>query len=102
MPGDLNSRGKAFAIGAVRLLALEDIGLSLPVAQGLALMYVYEGALGSGEAALSYHSRMQARDLALRLDEIPRSADAAIAGVRQSREAHALSWIAWGFCIWDW
>ncbi|KAG7424683.1 Nitrogen assimilation transcription factor nit-4 [Fusarium oxysporum f. sp. raphani] len=102
MPGDPNSRGKAFAIEAARLLALEDTSPSLPVAQGLALMYVYEGALGSGGTALSYHSRMQARYLALRLDEIPRSADAAIAGVRQRREAHALSWIAWGFYIWDW
>ncbi|EGU87132.1 hypothetical protein FOPG_16446 [Fusarium oxysporum f. sp. conglutinans race 2 54008] len=102
VPGDLNSRGKAFATEAVRQLALEDTGPSLPVAQGLALLHVYEGVLGSGETALSYHSRMQARYLALRLGEIPRSADAAIAGVGQCREAHALSWIAWGFYIWDW
>ncbi|KAL5610590.1 hypothetical protein FOBRF1_006707 [Fusarium oxysporum] len=102
VPGDPNSRGKGFAIEAARLLALEDTRPSLPVAQGLAFMYVYEGALGSGETALSYHNRMQARYLALRLDEIPRSTDVAIAGVRQRREAHALSWIAWGFCISDW
>ncbi|KAK7592059.1 hypothetical protein V3481_006693 [Fusarium oxysporum f. sp. vasinfectum] len=99
--GDLNSRGKAFAIEAVRQLALEDTGPSLPVVQGLALMRIYEGALGSGVTALGYHSRMQARYLALRLEEIPRSADITIAGVRQRTEAHALSWIAWGFCIWD-
>ena len=61
-----------------------------------------EGALGGGGTALSYHSRMQARYLTLRLDSVPRSADAAIAGVRQRREAHALSWISWGFYIWDW
>ncbi|RYC78714.1 hypothetical protein BFJ63_vAg18411, partial [Fusarium oxysporum f. sp. narcissi] len=102
VPGDPNSRGKAFAIEAARLLALEDTSPSLPVAQGLALMYVYEGALGGGGTALSYHSRMQARYLTLRLDSVPRSADAAIAGVRQRREAHALSWISWGFYIWDW
>ncbi|KAH6949622.1 hypothetical protein DER45DRAFT_606568 [Fusarium avenaceum] len=99
--GDLNSRGKAFAIEAVRQLALEDTGPSLPVVQGLALMHIYEGALGSGVTASGYHSRMQARYLALRLEEIPRSADITIAGVRQRTEAHALSWIAWGFCIWD-
>ncbi|RKK65579.1 hypothetical protein BFJ69_g16157 [Fusarium oxysporum] len=102
VPGDPNSRGKAFAIEAARLLALKDTSPSLPVAQGLALMYVYEGALGGGGTALSYHSRMQARYLTLRLDSVPRSADAAIAGVRQRREAHALSWISWGFYIWDW
>ncbi|KAH7118129.1 hypothetical protein B0J13DRAFT_590204 [Dactylonectria estremocensis] len=102
VPSDPNSRGQAFAIEAARLLALEDTSPSLPVAQGLALMCVYEGALGSGEAASSYHSRMQARYLTLRLDEIPRSADAAIAGARQRREARALSWIAWGFYVWDW
>jgi len=43
---------------------------------------------------------MQVRYLALRLEEIPRSADVTIAGVRQRIEAHALSWITWGFCIW--
>ncbi|KAG6980388.1 Nitrogen assimilation transcription factor nit-4 [Fusarium oxysporum f. sp. conglutinans] len=80
VPGDPNSRGKAFAIEAARLLALEDTSPSLPVAQGLALIYVYEGALGGGGTALSYHSRMQARYLTLRLDSVPRSADAAIAG----------------------
>ena len=101
-PGDSDSRGQAFATEAERLLALEDTSPSLPVAQGLALMYVYEGALGDGETALSYHSRMQARYLALRLDDIPRSTDAAIAGSRQRKEAHALSWISWGFYVLDW
>ncbi|GKU23077.1 unnamed protein product [Fusarium langsethiae] len=101
VPGDLKSRGKAFAVEAGRLLALEDTGPSLPVVQGLALMHIYEGALGSRVTALSYHSLMQARYLALRLDEIPRSAEVTIAGLRQRTEAHALSWIAWGFCIWD-
>ncbi|KAH7237907.1 hypothetical protein B0J15DRAFT_503142, partial [Fusarium solani] len=83
-PGDSDSRGQAFAKEAERLLALEDTSPSLPVAQGLALI------------------RMQARYLALRLDNIPRSTDAAIAGSRQRKEAHALSWISWGFYVLDW
>ncbi|KAJ3453761.1 hypothetical protein MRS44_018393 [Fusarium solani] len=85
------------------LLAVSCISArSLPVVQGLALMYVYEGALGNGETALSYHSRMQARYLTLRLDDVPRSTGVAITGARQRREAHALSWISWGFHVWDW
>ena len=75
---------------------------SLPVAQGLALMYVYEGALGNGETALEFHRLMQSRYMALRLDDIYRSTDTAIAGSRQRAEAHALSWIQWGFYVWDW
>ncbi|CAG2000008.1 unnamed protein product [Fusarium graminearum] len=101
LPGDLNSRGKAFAIEAGHLLALEDTEPSLPVVQGLALMHIYEGALGSGVMALSYYSLMQARYLALRLDEIPHSTDVTIAGFQQRTEAHALSCIAWGYRIWD-
>jgi hypothetical protein len=102
LSNDPNTRGQAFAKEAARLLPLEDTSPSLAVAQGLALMNTYEAALGNGEAALSYHSRMQARYLALRLDDVRRSTDAAIAGARHRREAHALSWIAWGFYVWDW
>ncbi|KAJ3532496.1 hypothetical protein NM208_g8413 [Fusarium decemcellulare] len=100
--GDSNSRGRAFVREAERLLRVEDTHPSLPVAQGLALMYVYESALGSGETALSYQGLMQERYLALRLDEIPRSTDTALSGSRQRGEAHALSWIQWGFYVWDW
>ncbi|EXA30767.1 hypothetical protein FOVG_17870 [Fusarium oxysporum f. sp. pisi HDV247] len=102
LSNDPNTRGQAFAREAARLLPLEDTSPSLAVAQGLALMNTYEAALGNGETALSYHSRMQARYLALRLDNVRRSTDAAIAGARQRREAHALSWISWGFYVWDW
>ncbi|KAF5703908.1 hypothetical protein FMUND_12805 [Fusarium mundagurra] len=102
LPNDPNTRGQAFAREAARLLPLEDTSPSLAVAQGLALMNTYEAVLGNGETALSYHSRMQARYLALRLDDVRRSTDAAIAGARQRREAHALSWISWGFFVWDW
>jgi hypothetical protein len=65
-------------------------------------MYVYEGALGDGDTALEFHSLMQQRYMELRLDDIQRSADTAIAGSRQRAEAHALSWIQWGFYVWDW
>ncbi|EXM15838.1 hypothetical protein FoTM2_016920 [Fusarium oxysporum f. sp. vasinfectum] len=102
LPNDPNTRGQTFAREAARLLLLEDTSPSLAVAQGLALMNTYEAALGNGETALSYHSRMQARYLALRLDDVRRSTEAAIAGARQRREAHALSWISWGFYVWDW
>ncbi|RKK79041.1 hypothetical protein BFJ71_g16347 [Fusarium oxysporum] len=102
LPNDPNTRGQTFAREAARLLLLEDTSPSLAVAQGLALMNTYEAALGNGETALSYHSRMQARYLALRLDDVRRSTDAAIAGARQRRESHALSWISWGFYVWDW
>ncbi|KAH7186819.1 hypothetical protein DER44DRAFT_845204 [Fusarium oxysporum] len=102
LSNDPNTRGQAFAREAARLLPSEDTSPSLAVAQGLRLMNTYEAALGNGETALSYHSRMQARYLALRLDDVRRSTDAAIAGARQRREAHALSWISWGFYVWDW
>jgi hypothetical protein len=102
LSNDSNTRGQAFAREAARLLPLEDTSPSLAVAQGLALMNTYEAALGNGKTASSYHSRMQARYLALRLDDVRRSTDAAIAGARQRREAHALSWISWGFYVWDW
>ncbi|EXK77642.1 hypothetical protein FOQG_17662 [Fusarium oxysporum f. sp. raphani 54005] len=102
LSNDPNTRGQAFAREAARLLPLEDTSPSLAVAQGLTLMNTYEAALGNGETALSYHSRMQARYLALGLDDVRRSTDAAIAGARQRREAHALSWISWGFYVWDW
>ncbi|KAI8410956.1 hypothetical protein FOFC_07550 [Fusarium oxysporum] len=78
-------------------LPLEDTSRSLAVAQGVALMNTYEAALGNGETALSYHSRMQARYLALRLDDVRRSTDASIAGARQRREAHALK-LMHGLC----
>ncbi|KAH7248274.1 hypothetical protein B0J15DRAFT_514396 [Fusarium solani] len=70
---DPNTRGRAFAEEAARLLPLEDIC-----------------------------PRMQARYLTLRLDDVPRSTGVAITGARQRREAHALSWISWGFHVWDW
>ncbi|KAF4965479.1 hypothetical protein FSARC_6712 [Fusarium sarcochroum] len=100
--GDVSTRGLAFVREAVRCLKLEDTQPSLPVAQGLALVYVYEAALGDGETALELHSLMQSRYAALRLDDVQRSADMAIAGSRQRAEAHALSWIQWGFYVWDW
>ncbi|KAM0370908.1 hypothetical protein ACHAPK_005103 [Fusarium culmorum] len=101
LPNDPNTRGQAFAKEAARLLPLEDTSPSLTVAQGLTLMNAYEAVLGNGGTALSYHSRMQTRYLALRLDGVPRFTDVAIAGARQRREAYALSWISWGFYVWD-
>ena len=59
-----------FAQEAIRCLKLEDTRPSLPVTQGMALMYVYEGALGDGESALEFHTLMQQRYKALRLDDI--------------------------------
>ncbi|KAG5822776.1 hypothetical protein H9Q74_007122 [Fusarium xylarioides] len=50
---------------------------------------------GTGSGAYS-------RYMALRLDDIYRSTDTAISGSRQRAEAHALSWIQWGFYVWDW
>ncbi|KAF4980369.1 hypothetical protein FZEAL_3599 [Fusarium zealandicum] len=100
--GDLFTRGQAFAKEAERLLLFEDFRPFLPVAQGLALMHVYEGALGEGGKATTYHTRMHARYSELQLDDIPRSLDAAPAGTRECRESHALSWIQWGFYVWDW
>ncbi|KAJ4118707.1 hypothetical protein NW768_010767 [Fusarium equiseti] len=102
IPDELSTRGRIFAQEAIRCLKLEDTRPSLPVAQGMALMYVYEGALGDGELALEFHTLMQQRYMALRLDDIQRSTDTAIAGSRQRAEAHALSWIQWGFYVWDW
>ncbi|SPJ78507.1 related to pathway-specific regulatory protein nit-4 [Fusarium torulosum] len=102
LPNDPNTRGQAFAKEAARLLPLEDTSPSLMVAQGLTLMNAYEAVLGNGETALSYQSRIQARYLALRLDSVLRFTDVAIAGARQRREAYALSWISWGFYVWDW
>ncbi|RFN51860.1 hypothetical protein FIE12Z_3821 [Fusarium flagelliforme] len=99
---DPSTRGQAFAREAARLLPLEDTDTSLTVAQGLTLMNAYEAALGNGETALSYHSRMQARYLALRLNDMQRSTNAAIARARQRREAYTLSLISWGFYVWDW
>ncbi|KAF4456745.1 hypothetical protein F53441_1181 [Fusarium austroafricanum] len=84
MPGALRTRGQVFAKEAIRCLQLEDTRPSLPVTQGLALIL------------------MQSRYMALRLDDIQRSTDTAIAGSRQRAEAHALSWIQWGFYVWDW
>ncbi|KAI1035524.1 hypothetical protein LB504_005627 [Fusarium proliferatum] len=102
IPDEPSTRGKIFAQEAIQCLKQEDTMPSLPVAQGLALMYVYEGALGNGETALEFHRLMQSRYMALRLDDIYRSTDTAIAGSRQRAEAHALSWIQWGFYVWDW
>ncbi|RGP74219.1 nitrogen assimilation transcription factor nit-4 [Fusarium sporotrichioides] len=101
-PDEISSRGRGFAQEAIRCLKLEDTRPLLPVVQGLGLMYVYEGALGDGDAALEFHSLMQQRYMELRLDDIQRSTDTAIAGSRQRAEAHALSWIQWGFYVWDW
>ncbi|KAM0411251.1 hypothetical protein ACHAPD_009453 [Fusarium lateritium] len=99
---DISTRGLGFAQEAIRCLKLEDTRPLLPVVQGLALMYVYESALGDGDTALEFHSLMQQRYMELRLDDIQRSTDTAIAGSRQRAEAHALSWIQWGFYVWDW
>ncbi|KAF9766187.1 hypothetical protein IL306_001433 [Fusarium sp. DS 682] len=102
IPDELSTRGRIFAQEAIRCLKIEDKRPSLPVVQGLALMYVYQGALGDGDTALEFHNLMQSRYMALRLDDIYRSTDTAIAGSRQRAEAHALSWIQWGFYVWDW
>ncbi|RKL30513.1 hypothetical protein BFJ63_vAg12443 [Fusarium oxysporum f. sp. narcissi] len=102
IPDELSTRGQVFAQEAIRCLKQEDTRPSLPVTQGLALMHVYESALGDGETALEFHSLMQSRYMALRLDDVYRSTDTAIAGSRQRAEAHALSWIQWGFYVWDW
>ncbi|KAM0300145.1 hypothetical protein ACHAPM_006451 [Fusarium culmorum] len=102
VPGDISTRGRGFAEEAKRCLELEGTRPMLPVVQGLALMYVYEGALGDGNTALEFHRLMHQRYMELRLDDIHRSTDTAIAGSRQRAEAHALSWIQWGFYVWDW
>ncbi|KAF4337567.1 nitrogen assimilation transcription factor nit-4 [Fusarium beomiforme] len=84
IPDELSTRGQLFAQEAIRCLKVEDKRPSLPVVQGLALIL------------------MQTRYMALRLDDIYRSTDTAIAGSRQRAEAHALSSIQWGFYVWDW
>ncbi|RGP79070.1 nitrogen assimilation transcription factor nit-4 [Fusarium longipes] len=102
VPDEISTRGRIFAQEALRCLKIEDTRPSLAVAQGLALMYAYESALGDGDTALEFYSLMQQRYMELRLDDIQRSTDTAIAGSRQRAEAHALSWIQWGFYVWDW
>ncbi|PCD41991.1 hypothetical protein AU210_004529 [Fusarium oxysporum f. sp. radicis-cucumerinum] len=69
IPDELSTRGQVFAQEAIRCLKQEDTRPSLPVTQGLALMHVYESALGDGETALEFHSLMQSRYMALRLDD---------------------------------
>lgn len=54
VPSDPLTRGAAFAREAERLLPLEDIRPSIPVVQGIAALYVYEGNLGSLSKVLSH------------------------------------------------
>jgi hypothetical protein len=97
-PEDCSTRGVAFAREAVRLLPLEDNGRSLPVAQGLVFLTIYEGEFGSVPNFLNYFSRFADQYHKLRISE--RLSLASRASDNQVK--YALSWIDWGFYVLEW
>jgi hypothetical protein len=98
VPGDDLSRGKAFAEEAYRHLSFEYGRSSLPVAQGLAVMIIYEGCLGELPSTIDFYNRLYESQHSLRLDERYHTR-LAEAGTREDRVSRALSWINWGFYI---
>jgi hypothetical protein len=99
---DIFSRGRAFVKQAESLLLLEDTGHSLPVAQGLALLYIYEGTLGDGAKALNYHARFQAMYFRLFEYQLPPiSMENFARSSRDIRMERGMAWILWGFYIFD-
>ncbi|PHH66131.1 hypothetical protein CDD81_194 [Ophiocordyceps australis] len=97
-PGDHSTRGAAFAKEAVRLLALNNNVNSLPVAQGMALMAIYEGEFGSVPTFMDYINSYCAYYEKLHLDHELRCSDRA----SDERVHQAISWISWGFYVFEW
>lgn len=76
-------------------MPFEDNGPSLPVAQGLAPLSIYEGEFGSIPKFMEYINAYTESYKQLALDELARQY------VRASNERvkHAISLIDWGFYI---
>lgn len=84
---------------AKRLLPLENREPSLPVTQGLIMLYYYEANFGNLALTMNYISQHYEEYKRLNLAEMSRAREPAAAGTREDRITQALSWIHWGFYI---
>ncbi|XPS79748.1 hypothetical protein M3J09_011720 [Ascochyta lentis] len=96
------TRGAAFAREAERLLALEESRASLPVAQGLAALYVYEGNFGKLSKLLLYGDRFYRAYEKIEWDQWTYLNAEMTDSMRHVRVQQGLSWIHWGFYIYEW
>ncbi|KAK4246074.1 hypothetical protein C7999DRAFT_42466 [Corynascus novoguineensis] len=101
-PGDHLTRGAAFANEAARLLPLEYKTSSIPVAQGLAALMVYEGCLGNLSRTLDYMNRYYETYRNLDRDLFHGKWQANITGAQKDKISRALSWIHWGLYMYEW
>lgn len=77
---------------------------SLTLAQGLGALVLYEGCLGKATVAMNLFDRLYDAYERLNLDDWPYEpvpAEATGSG-RANRVIQALSWIHWGFYIFEW
>ena len=101
-PRDPTTRGRRWADEAHALLAkIEPSKASFPLLQGLICMFVYEGDLGAGTAAIPCF--MRAMDVYKTLNEQEFSLHrAGVDEARVQRERQATSWCMWGFYCCEW
>jgi hypothetical protein len=104
VPGDPLTRGGAFQKEFECILATEISGPSLCTAQALGLMCGYEGIFGSLLKTMNYLDRYGVVYKQLHLGERlhVHMQSQLTPGSRSMRVAHAISWIDWGFYIFEW
>ncbi|KAL2139972.1 hypothetical protein VTI28DRAFT_4449 [Corynascus sepedonium] len=100
--GNHLTRGAAFAKEAARLLPLEYETPSLPLVQGLAALVVYEACLGNLSTTLDYMNRFYESYRKLDMDLCNGKWQTDILGPRRDKISQALSYIHWGFYIYEW
>ncbi|KAF1354248.1 hypothetical protein EJ07DRAFT_158643 [Lizonia empirigonia] len=100
-PGDPLTRGAAFAREAERLLVIEEKSPSLPVAQGLAALYIYQGNMGKlpkllrcGDSLYRAYEKLPWHTWLYRGNDSTNS-------VQKAKVEQGLSWIQWGFYVWE-
>jgi hypothetical protein len=101
-PNDPVTRGVAFAREAERLLILEQKIPSLPVAQGLAALYVYEGNLGKLPMLLRYGDYFYRAHEKLEWDTWLQHGNESTDRHQDITIRQGVSRIQWGFYVCEW
>lgn len=102
MQGDQLTRGAAFAKEAAKLLPLECSRPSLTALQGLTALVVYDGCLGELQTTLGNIDRFYNIYNLIDQELQDRQWLPTVPGSREDKVAHALSYIHWGFYVYEW
>jgi hypothetical protein len=102
VPADVMSRGRTFADEAVRILGLEmrDTEITLPMAQGILLLWIYEANIGDGNLGLRLLDHAH-RFYSLLLEDMhARQCSPSSSTLRSNKFGEAIAHFAWGFyCV---